>query len=192
MGVRDEQRERTRAALLDAARRRFEVDGFEATHLRDVAGDVGLSVGAVFVHFADKRDLLHTALFEDLERALDEALASGPEALEPFLDHVAAAILGYYERRPALSSVLLRESLLAEGVWGERFAAQHARVHAAVVARFEAARARGEVGGDAGLFALSFVSFHTFALLGWVRGALPDPRGTVGRLVRQQLAGARP
>ena len=74
MGVRDEQREQTRRRLLAAARGRFEADGFEATRLRDVAADAEVSVGAVFVHFADKCDLLHAALFEDLEEALDRAL----------------------------------------------------------------------------------------------------------------------
>ncbi len=192
MSTRTEQREDTRRRLLAAARGRFEVEGFEAAKLRDIAADAGVSVGSVFVHFADKRDLLHAALFEDLEATLDRALTSGPEGLEPWLDHVVGAAMAHYAARPSLSRVLLRESLLAEDPWAGRFAGQHARLHAAVVERFEAARAAGQVGGDAGLFGVAFLSFYTFGLLAWVQGAHPDPRGLVARLVHQHVTGARP
>lgn len=192
MGVRDEQREETRRRLLEAARQQFEANGFELTGMRDVAAAAGVAAGTVFVHFADKRDLLHAALFEDLEEQLDRALSTGPDGLEAWLVHVAGAFFDYYAARPALSRVLLRESLVAEPPWGDRFAGQFTRVHGAVVERFEAARARGEVCGDAAIFALAFISFYTFALMFWVQTAHPDPRGIVARLVAQHLQGVRP
>ncbi len=191
MGLRDDQRQDTRRRLLAAAREQFEAHGFEETGLREVAKAAGVAAGTVFVHFADKKDLLQAALFEDLEAELDRALACGPEALESWVEHVAGAFFDYYAARPRLSRVLLRESLVAEPPWGERFAGQFTRVHTAAVARFEAARARGEVAGDAALFGLAFVSFYTFALMMWVQGH-PAPREVVGRLVAQHLRGVRP
>lgn len=190
--TRTDRREETRSRLLAVAREAFEAHGFDGTHLRDVATAAGVASGTIFVHFADKRDLLHACLFEDLEAAIEGALASGPDPLEPWLVHVAGAFFDHYGARPTLSRVLLRESLLAVPPWAERFNDQIARVHAAVVARFEAARARGEVAGDGPLFAVAFVSFYTFALLAWVQGAHPAPRELVARLVAAHLAGARP
>jgi AcrR family transcriptional regulator len=197
MGRRADQREHTRLRLLEAARAAFEERGFDGTHLRDVARAAGVASGTVFVHFADKRDLLHAALFDDLEAAIDGALDSGPAGLEPWLDHVAGALFGHYAARPRLSRVLLRESLLAEPPWAERFTGQVARVHAAVVARYLAERAESAVAvvsdrteADAALFGVAFASFYTFALLSWVQGAHPQPRELVARLVRQHLAGA--
>lgn len=192
MGVRDDQREETRRRLLDAAREQFEAHGFEATGLREIAKAAGVAAGTVFVHFADKKDLLHAALFEDLEAQLDRALATGPEGLEPWLVHVAGMFFDYYAARPRLSRVLLRESLVAEPPWGDRFAGQFTRVHGAVVERFEAARGRGEVCGDATVFALAFISFYTFTLMFWVQSAHPNPREIVVRLVAQHLTGVRP
>jgi AcrR family transcriptional regulator len=190
MSARTQQRLETRRRLLEAARRQFEAQGFEGTALRDLAQEAGVALGTVFVHFHDKRDLLHAALYEDLEQRLAAALSGGPPGLAPWLEHVAQVFFGYYAERPALSRVLLRESLLAEPPWRERFAEQHARVHAEIVARFEAARVRGEVQGDAGLFGLSFLAFLNFTLLWWANQGHPDPVGVVRRLVAQQLTGA--
>lgn len=180
------QREDTRQRLLQAAKARFEAEGFEGAHLRAIAADAGVALGTVFVHFTDKRDLLHAALFEDLELALNVALDGGPDELEAWLAHLANAIFASYEARPALSRVLLQGSLLAEPPWAARFAAQHARVHAAIVAR------AGLDPAQAGLLGVAWLSFFQFALLAGLQGAHPDPRGLVARLTAQHLRGARP
>lgn len=55
--TRAEKQERTREALLDAAQRLFERDGFHATALNDVAGEAGFTKGAIYSNFASKEDL---------------------------------------------------------------------------------------------------------------------------------------
>jgi AcrR family transcriptional regulator len=55
--------EATRRALLDAARRIFARDGFEATRIEDIAGATGHTRGAFYAHFSSKEDLFF-ALFE--------------------------------------------------------------------------------------------------------------------------------
>src|ERR1700677_2714376 len=55
--------EATRRALLDAARRIFARDGFEATRIEDIAGATGHTRGAFYAHFSSKEDLF-CALFE--------------------------------------------------------------------------------------------------------------------------------
>lgn len=51
----------TRADILDAARRRFATDGYEATTLRMVAADVGVDAALVSRYFGSKQDLFATA-----------------------------------------------------------------------------------------------------------------------------------
>jgi AcrR family transcriptional regulator len=55
--------EATRRALLDAARRIFARDGFEASRIEDIAGATGHTRGAFYAHFHSKEDLFF-ALFE--------------------------------------------------------------------------------------------------------------------------------
>lgn len=56
-GRNPERAERTRTALLDAARRLFAEDGYAATSTPDVAVAAGLTRGALYHHFRDKQDL---------------------------------------------------------------------------------------------------------------------------------------
>src|SRR6476620_2153894 len=85
-----DKRERTRAALLDAALALTREKGFEETTLQDVAERAGMSTGAIYGNFRN-RDELFMALavrqwapikpnftpgssFAELMRAMDEAV----------------------------------------------------------------------------------------------------------------------
>lgn len=72
-----------RAQLLAAALRRFAADGALNATLDDVRKDAGVSVGALYHHFKDKRALA-TALYldglADYQREFSAALASTPSA----------------------------------------------------------------------------------------------------------------
>jgi AcrR family transcriptional regulator len=66
------QRQRTEATtaqLLEAARRLFAADGYNATSLEDVVAAAGVTKGALYHHFSSKRELFR-AVFENEERAL--------------------------------------------------------------------------------------------------------------------------
>lgn len=189
------QKQATAEAVLEAARAEFERVGFEAANLRAIAAHAGVSAGTVLHHYGDKRELLHAALFEDLEVALQGAIAAiGDRPLEVELDAIARAVFRYYERRPSLSRTLLREALFAEPPWAERFAGQTRAIHAAIARLASVAVARGELraGGDGALLSVAWLSFFYFALIAWVQGAHTEPAALVGRLIHQHLEGLRP
>lgn len=191
---RAEQKRETRGAILAVARDLFERQGFEATAIRDVASAAGVAAGTVLLHFPDKTDLLHAALFDELAVVIDETLGSVPAGtLERKLGHVTRRMFAYYERRPALSRALLSLSLFAAEPWAGRFAAQTAKVHAALVLMAEQAVERGELlpESECSTFAAAYLSFYYFALIAWVQDAHADPVSLVSRLMRQQLTGLR-
>lgn len=77
---RDQFSEATRAALLDAATRRFAELGYAGTSLEDVAADIQATRGAVYHHFSSKRALFE-AVFAKLEtNAVDRAAKAGARA----------------------------------------------------------------------------------------------------------------
>lgn len=193
-GVRSAQKEATRAAVLDAARAEFEQAGFDGANLRAIAARAGVSAGTVLHHYGDKRELLHAALYEDLEQTLRRALARpGPGPIERQLGALARAVFGYYQRRPALSRTLLAESLFADGAWARRFTGQVGEVHAGIARLTADAVARGELatGTDGALLGAAWLSFFYFALIGWAQGAPGKPVQLVERLTEQHLAGLR-
>lgn len=192
---RAEQKTETRRVILEVAKRHFETKGFAGTNIREVAREAEVAPGTVLLHFRDKEDLLHAALFEDLERELAGALSTVPPGtLEERLAHLTRRMFGFYEARPALSRALLKESLLASQPWAERFAGQVARVHQRIAGFADEAVRQGELAADANpaLLGAAYFSFYYFALIAWVQGGLPDPVGLVQRLMRQHLDGLRP
>ncbi|MGE3955661.1 MAG: TetR/AcrR family transcriptional regulator [Vicinamibacterales bacterium] len=194
MMSRAAQKAETRDRILAAARNLFEGDGFDATNIRRIADAAGVATGTVLFHFTDKLDLLHAALFEDLEAVLQEVVQAPPgRSLRQWLSRLVDRVLSHYEARPGLSRVLLRESLISGPPWAERFAGQMGRLHGAVAARAALALERGELEAtfDPRLFAMAFLSYYIFGLLAWAQGSHPAPRALVEHLVEHHLAGYR-
>ena len=56
--------ERTRAVLLDAAKRLFVSKGFHGTSMRAIADEAGLALGGIYNHFDNKEDIFVAVLAE--------------------------------------------------------------------------------------------------------------------------------
>jgi AcrR family transcriptional regulator len=69
---------RTRATIIDAALRLFRERGFEATTMRAVAGEAGVSVGNAYYYFASKEELI--------QGFYDRAQVEHAAAAQPILD----------------------------------------------------------------------------------------------------------
>jgi AcrR family transcriptional regulator len=67
VGVRQQQKEATRARVLDAARELFDTQGYQGTTIREVARHAGVSVGSVFTCYASKGEILSAVMDERLE-----------------------------------------------------------------------------------------------------------------------------
>jgi AcrR family transcriptional regulator len=176
--ARQAQKEATEARILEVARLHFERHGFDGASIRTIADEARVAPGTVLLHFASKASLLHAALHSDLETAIGRSLRAPSRG--KLLDQVCAVarpLYAYYEARPRLSKVLLRESLLAESPWRERFGEQAMRVTQHVAGLAEAAKASGELPAsrNAQLFATAFASFYYLALIGWVQDSVSAP-----------------
>jgi AcrR family transcriptional regulator len=65
---KQERSSATRQELMDAARRIFARDGFEAARLQDIAAAMGKTRGAFYSHFQDKEDVFFAIFEEDILR----------------------------------------------------------------------------------------------------------------------------
>lgn len=77
-GMRVRGEEQTRERILDMAAECFAAHGYAATSIRDIAGAVGVTVGAIYVHFPSKGLLLAAVYAEGvgrIGRAVDAAIA---------------------------------------------------------------------------------------------------------------------
>jgi AcrR family transcriptional regulator len=130
--VSQRHRDARRRQIVDAARRCFTRNGFQATSMQDIFAEAELSSGAVYGYFASKEDLVGTIADEVIEQvttAFDAVL--GIEEPPP-LDEVLARMFDVLDR-PDVAK-------LAVQVWGE--ALRNPALGERLAARYRALRER--------------------------------------------------
>ncbi|EYS91703.1 TetR family transcriptional regulator [Cupriavidus sp. SK-4] len=105
-----ERTEATRQALLDAARALFVSRGYGDTSTPDVCAAAGITRGALYHHFADKRDLFRHVLAEEAAAVADDIEAAAPAGLDA-ADALIAGAQAYLEAMtvPGRTRLLLVE-----------------------------------------------------------------------------------
>jgi AcrR family transcriptional regulator len=135
-GSRKRQAERTRATrrkLLDAAKRIFAQDGFEAARLEDIAGGAGYTRGAFYAHFKSKEDIFF-ALFEEWVRERIDTLTADLRRHSKPGDKLVALRTHYAElatdRRLVLISMEFKQFALRHPEAHARLRSSHRRIRA--------------------------------------------------------------
>jgi len=83
MATNRERTETTRLALLEAARALFVDKGYSATSTPEIVLAAGITRGAMYHHFADKRDLFRQVLAREAMAVAADIEAATPERLGP-------------------------------------------------------------------------------------------------------------
>ncbi len=107
--LRDEHVEGTRRALVAAARRCFGAAGYGATSVDDIAAAAGVTKGALYHHFAGKRDLFVT-VYDELEHELNVRAQSATTDVTAPLDVLRRGFAAFLDL--ALDPVVQRIALL--------------------------------------------------------------------------------
>lgn len=102
---------RTRAALMDAARELFVEKGYGATSTPEIVKAASITRGALYHHFADKRDMFRAVLVREMEAVANEIRASAPAGLPPH----AALLAGSRSYLQAMAVPGRTRLLLIEG-----------------------------------------------------------------------------
>jgi len=115
--------EARRQQILDAAIRCFARSGVQAASMRDIGREADLSLGALYVHFRNKQELIDAA-FEAGNQRIEElqaALGGDEEQAAAVMDGMVPMFFGQYDdpsrRVHHLASVaLLTEAVRDEGI----------------------------------------------------------------------------
>src|SRR2546421_6317082 len=94
---RTEQRDQTRARLLDAAEKVFVDRGFHAASVEEVAEEAGYSKGAVYSNFENKDELFLAVLERRVDSpalAIEGTVSPGPPITPPGTQAGAAVLEG--------------------------------------------------------------------------------------------------
>ncbi|PZP70913.1 MAG: TetR family transcriptional regulator [Stenotrophomonas maltophilia] len=112
--------EETRASLLDTARRVFSEHGYAATSMDDLTAQAGLTRGALYHHFGDKKGLL-AAVVAQLDAETDLRLQAISDRAGDAWDGFVQRCRAYLEMalEPEIQRIVLRDAravLIAQGV----------------------------------------------------------------------------
>ncbi|HEY4791531.1 MAG TPA: TetR/AcrR family transcriptional regulator [Actinomycetes bacterium] len=146
---------RTREQLLDAAERVLRAKGLARATTKEIAREAGCAEGTLYLHFADKLDLVR-AVHERLLPGFIEMVShlperAGTDTVEGNLTDLARSALGLYRDMLPLGSSLFADPELLErfrALLAERGGGPH-RAWEPVVAYLRAEQALGRVRVDA-------------------------------------------
>lgn len=104
-GRLEQRKARTRAAILDAAARLFQANGFEATSIQLIAESAQTGIGTVYGYFASKEEILREVLKAHSVVAVEHyrsALSPGTNAVDRVCGALAAFAAYLREHRTIL------------------------------------------------------------------------------------------
>lgn len=173
-GVRQQRKQRTREALLTAARTILKRRGFAKMTARELAREAGVAVGTVFVHFPDLTVLVETLLVEHIDAALERAFGTLPVQgdLVDRLVHVSKELFDSYDIEPELSREYLAASVFRQSTGGP-IEENLARFQVWVTEQVAEAVAIGAIPKiDPSLAFISFFSLYFSFLVAGLRGQM--------------------
>lgn len=101
----------TRGALLNAARALFAARGYAATATDDVVQRAGVTRGALYHHFANKRDLFR-AVVEQIEEEIDHQMRDAADSGGGVWECIVRGIDAFFD---ACATADVRQILLMDG-----------------------------------------------------------------------------
>jgi AcrR family transcriptional regulator len=109
--------ERTRAAVVEAGYRLFVRQGYNATSMRQIADEVGLSLGAAYNHFASKEDIFAAVLmtYYPFQQVIPALQAAQGDTVEELVRNAAAHMVEILEGRHDILNLMFIEFVEFEG-----------------------------------------------------------------------------
>ncbi|MBF0123632.1 MAG: TetR/AcrR family transcriptional regulator [Candidatus Omnitrophica bacterium] len=99
--------------IVEAVKKIIAADGFDRLTVREIAGRLKITEGALYRHFKSKNDIV-SLLIDDVERTLLEVVDAATEKAEDPLGKlrcVLSANIQYAEKRKGLTFIVINETL---------------------------------------------------------------------------------
>ncbi|PKM72019.1 MAG: TetR/AcrR family transcriptional regulator [Firmicutes bacterium HGW-Firmicutes-16] len=112
MGIRDDQKQKRREEILEAALDLFIRKGYAATKISDIAERVGMSVGLLFHYFKSKESLYEELIELGIMGPMQTVAPSDKEPLE-FFEDTAKQLFYYLQTEPFFAKMFVLMSQAA-------------------------------------------------------------------------------
>lgn len=198
-GVREQKKQKTKEAILDAALQLFSKKGYDNTSIDELAREAGIGKGTVYSYFQTKSEIFLAFCEEQLEFVYQElAEKSDPEA--PLIDQLLTLFMGEFQfvsRNKEFGRILMRETVFPKELTVERSGELDNKYIDLLVPMFKQAQKKGELRTDIELILVTghFYALYIMTVSGWYMGRLlteEDVYMVLESLFEQALQGLRP
>lgn len=184
--------EGTRSALLTSARGLFLDRGYEHVSQGDIVTAAGVTRGALYHHFTDKRDLFRT-VFEEMETELTEEVTRAIAGAQDRMTSILLALGAFLDacERPEVRQLMLTDAPAVLG-WREWREIEERHGLAVIEDQLQAASDEGLLAGDPSIPLLSKIVLSAVIEAALIVGHAPDPavaRGEAEQALVRLLGG---
>jgi NADH dehydrogenase len=160
MGLREEKKQATRAAIVNTALGLFRGQGFERTRVQDVATRLRISEATFFNYFPTKQSVLEAIALDLIDEGaahLEHDIADSDRPVAERIGEVTARFADGFDRDPELARMLALHTGLFVGAHRNRLQ----RTHTLLSTLFAQGQSRGEIADDIDADALAELFLST-------------------------------
>lgn len=198
-GLREQKKQETKAAIMEAAITLFGDRGYENTSIAALARAAGVGKGTIYSYFSSKSDILLAFSEEELaclHLELQQKIPSNAP-LEEKLLLIFMYEFRYITKNKEFGRTLMRELIFPKALAREKSQEIEEQFIHLFVTMFKAAQEKGQLRRDIELTLTCghFYSLYLMVLSAWYSGRLPgeeDVRAALQIMFSQALSGLQP
>jgi AcrR family transcriptional regulator len=197
-GIREQKKQQTRAAIMQAAIKLFGKKGFEKTSIEELAREAGIGKGTVYSYFQTKSDILH-AFCEDELVCLHQELTSNADREVPILRQMVEIYMSEFKmitENREFGRLFMRETAFPRDADLQKHLENEDKYFSLLFPLLEKAQERGELRSDIELLHITghFYGLYLLLVSAWFTGRIPTEEAGIAleTLFRQALEGLQP
>lgn len=198
-GLREQKKNKTRAAILNAALNLFTRQGYDNTSISQLAQAAGIGKGTIYGYFQTKSEIF-LAFCEDQLALVYQELAEKSRPDTPLIDKLLTLFMGefrFVNQNREFGRILLRETVFPKELTVERSQELDNKYIDLMIPMFKQAQKRKEMRTDLELILVvgHFYALYIMTVSGWYMGRLlaeEDVYMAMESLFQQALQGLAP
>jgi len=198
MSLREEKKQKTKQAIMDAAITLFSANGFENTSIEELAKVAGVGKGTVYGYFQTKKEILHAFCDYELDQIHKELVKqANPDA--PILEQVLTIYMtefNHVTRNKEFGRIFMRQTVFPDENDAQDNLQIEDKYFQLLFPILKKAQDRGELRKNIELLHITghFYGLYILIISSWYIGRIPTEEiGSALELIfRQALEGLQP
>jgi len=197
-GIREQKKQETRQAIMQAAIKLFSEKGFEKTSIEELAKAAGIGKGTIYSYFQTKSDILH-AFCEDELVGLHQELTDNADKEIPLLQQMVAIYMSEFRlitENREFGRLFMQQTAFPRDVDLAQHLENEDNYFKLLFPLLEKAQERGELRSDIELLHITghFYGLYLLLVSAWYTGRIPTEEAEIAleTLFRQAMEGLQP